>query len=140
MRHPMNTVEESHQMWTYLIGPLLSLLPGRWRTRLPFAESINWRRAAFVSGFFQVWASIYVLVVWYSYSVTHHMRDRVFLALRAHPQVQLGERTGLVALIFVALNPVTWVICGSGVEGGIRVLGATITGEIVGTLPLGCAT
>jgi len=75
-------------------------------------------------------------VVWYSYSVTHWARDQVFQALQIHPGVQMGERIGLVALIIVALNPVTWVIYGWGVEGGIRVLGAAITGEIVGTLPL----
>lgn len=124
-------------MWTYLLGPVLSLLPSRWRTRLPFAESINWQHAAFISGFFQIWFSIYLLVAWYSYSVTHHTRRDVFLVLRElHAHVGDPAKIGLIALIFVALNPVTWVIGAWGIEGGIRVLGAAITGDIIGTYPL----
>jgi hypothetical protein len=124
-------------MWTYLFGPFLSLLPASWRANLSFAESIKWRRAAFVSGALEACASLCALVVWYSYSVTHHTQVQLSLFLRAHPDVHPGpERLGLMGFIFVALNVVTWVICWFWFEGLIRAFGAAFTGEFVGTLPL----
>ena len=122
---------------TYLFGPLLSLLPATWRARLPWAESVRWRRATFVSGALEACASLYALVVWYSYSVTHHTRLQLDALLRAHPNIQLNfPRLGLLGFIFVALSPVTWVIVWFYFEGVVRALGAAFTGEIVGTLPL----
>jgi hypothetical protein len=124
-------------MCTYLLGPFLSLLPASWRANLPFAESIRWRRATFVSGALEVVASLCALVVWYSYSVTHHTRLQLSLALRAHPDIHPGpELLGLMGFIFVALNVVTWVIAWFWFEGVVRAFGAAFTGEIVGTLPL----
>jgi hypothetical protein len=43
---------------------------------------------------------------------------------------------GLLGYVFVALNPVTWIICWFCFEGVVRALGAAFTEEIVGTLPL----
>lgn len=117
-------------MCTYLFGPFLSLLPASWRANLPFAEAIKWRRAAFVSGALEACASRCALVVWYSYSVTHHTRVLLSLALRAHPDVHPGpERLGLMGFISVALNVVTWVICWFWFEGLVRAFGAAFTGE-----------
>ncbi len=124
-------------MWTYLLGPFLSLLPETWRARLPSAESIRWRPATFISGALESLLSLCALVVWYSYSVTHHTRVQLESALRAHPNVHPNEMMmGLLGYVFVALNPVTWIICWFGFEGVIRALGAAFTEEIVGTLPL----
>lgn len=124
-------------MLTYLLGPFLSLLPARWRKELPFAESIKWRRAAFMSGVLQACSSLYALVYWYSYSVTHHTQIEISEALRAHPHVHVTKpEVGLVGLVFVALNVVTWIICWFGLEGIARALGAVFTGETVGTFPL----
>ena len=124
-------------MRTYLLGPLLALLPKGWRASLRGTESIQWRRAAFVSGLLQACLALCGLVYWYSYSVTHWARDEVFLGLRAHPNVHVHEPgiLGLTALVFVGLNPITWFICWIGLEGMVRLLGAAITGEIVGSLP-----
>ncbi len=124
-------------MLTYLFGPFLSLLPERWRARLASAESIRWRPAAFISGALESLLSLCALVVWYSYSVTHHTPVQLDGALRAHPNVHPNEMMmGLLGYVFVALNPVTWVICWFCVEGVIRALGAAFTEEIVGSLPL----
>jgi len=77
------------------------------------------------------------LVVWYSYSVTHHTGVLLSLALRAHPDLSPGpQRLGLIGFISVALNVVTWVTCWFWFEGVVRAFGAAFTGEIVGTLPL----
>ena len=124
-------------MLTYLLGPFLSLLPESWRANLPWAESIRWRRAAFLSGALEACASLCALVVWYSYSVTHHTRVQIALALRAHASIHpRPDLLGLIGFIFVALNPVTWIICWFCFGGVVRALGAAFTGEIVGTLPL----
>jgi hypothetical protein len=124
-------------MWTYLVGPFLSLLPANWRAKLAWAGSIHWRRATFISGALEALASLCALVVWYSYSVTHHTPAQIEQALRAHPHIHPSEMTmGLIGFIFVALNVVTWIICWFWFEGVVRALGAAFTGEIVGTLPL----
>ena len=87
-------------MWIYLLGPFLSLLPESWRANLPYAESIRWRRATFVSGVLEACASLYALVVWYSYSVTHHTQALLLLAARAHPEVYPGpEMLGLMGFL-----------------------------------------
>jgi len=76
-------------------------------------------------------------VVWYSYSVTHHTPVQLESALRAHPNIHPNEMMmGLLGYVFVALNPVTWIICWFCFEGVVRALGAAFTEEIVGTLPL----
>jgi hypothetical protein len=124
-------------MWTYLLGPFLSLLPASWRAQLPWASFIRWRRATFLSGALEVVASLYALVVWYSYSVAHHTRTQIDLALRAHPDIHpVPPLLGLIGFIFVALNVVTWIIVWFWFEGVVRAFGAAFTGEIVGTLPL----
>ena len=124
-------------MWTYLLGPFLSLFPEPWRAKLPWAESIRWRPAAFISGALEAILSLCALVVWYSYSVTHHTQVQLDSALRGHPNIHPNEMMmGLLGYIFVALNAVTWTICWFWFEGVVRALGAAFTEEIVGTLPL----
>jgi hypothetical protein len=125
------------RMWTYFLGPVLSLLPASWRAKLPSAQAINWRRATFLSGVLEVVASLCALVVWYSYSVTHHTQLQLSLALRAHPDIQVvPQLLGLMGFVLVALNVVTWVMAWFGLEGLVRAFGAAFTGEILGTLPL----
>jgi hypothetical protein len=124
-------------MWTYLFGPFLSLLPASWRPNLPWAESIRWRRATFLSGALETVASLFALVYWYSYSVTHHTQLQLSRALQAHPDIVTPPQLiGLMSYVLVALNVVTWVICWFLFEGVIRAFGAAFTGEVVGTLPL----
>jgi len=38
-------------MWTYLIGPILSIFPRPWRALLSSAKNLNWERATAISGF-----------------------------------------------------------------------------------------
>jgi hypothetical protein len=124
-------------MWTYLAGPFLSLLPASWRANLPSAQAINWRRATFLSGVLEIVASLCALVYWYSYSVTHHTQLQLSRALQAHPDIVTPPQLiGLMSYVLVALNVVTWIIAWFWLEGIIRAVGAAVTGEIVGTLPL----
>jgi hypothetical protein len=124
-------------MWTYLFGPFLSLLPASWRANLPSAQAINWRRATFLSGVLETVASLFALVYWYSYSVTHHTQLQLSRALQAHPDIVTPPQLiGLMSYVLVALNVVTWAIAWFWLEGIVRAVGAAVTGETVGTLPL----
>lgn len=40
-------------MWTYLLGPILSLLPNAWRDQYLWKLQIRWSRAALLSGFLE---------------------------------------------------------------------------------------
>ena len=88
-------------MRTYLAGPFLSLLPETWRAKLPWAESIRWRPAAFISGVLEALTSLCALVVWYSYSVTHHTPIQIEQALRAYPNIHPNEMMmGLLGFVY----------------------------------------
>jgi hypothetical protein len=124
-------------MWTWFLGPFLSFLPASWRGNLPSAQAINWRRATFLSGVLEAVASLFALGVWYSYSVTHHTQLQLARALQAHPDIVTPPQLiGLMSYVLVAVNVVTWVIAWFWLEGIIRAVGAAVTGETVGTLPL----
>lgn len=116
-------------MWTYAIGPVLVLLPKRWRTGR-FAElGVDWPRATAISGLIEGFGAIALLVVWYSVFVSR-------LAPLVEPYVRGSLLSGYVGLFSFAAHPLTWVICYFGCEGVVRFLGAVVTGECLGTLPL----
>lgn len=123
---------------TYLLGPFLALLPKRWRERLWFGETVNWRRSAILCGLMQTAISLCALVYWYSYSVSHWAQRALSSALDAHPEVGYLEPSilGLMAYILVILHPITWLIAWWGIEGVVRISAAVLTGEVFGTLPL----
>lgn len=108
-----------------MIGPVLALLPERWRAAR-FAElGVDWPRATTISALVEGFGAAALLVVWYSIFVTKYGD-----AIAAHG----GD--GFVGLFLVALHPLTWVICYFGCEGVVRFLAAVATGESYGTLPL----
>src|ERR1700721_1552351 len=63
-------INTGHDMWIFLLGPFLSLLPERWRKALPFCQSVHWRSAAVLSGLAESVIALGGLMYWYSYSVT----------------------------------------------------------------------
>lgn len=112
-------------MRTYTIGPVLALLPERWR-RAHFGEwGVDWPRATAISALMEGFGATGLLLVWYSVFV---MRYGDAIAARG------GD--GFVGLFLVALHPLTWIICYFGCEGVVRFLAAVATGESYGTLPL----
>lgn len=112
-------------MWTYTIGPLLAVLPERWRPTCFSQLAIDWPRATAISGLIEGFGAITVLVVWYS----------VFVAKYGDAIAARGG-DGFVGLFLVALHPLTWLICYFGCEGVVRFLAAVATGESCGSLPL----
>jgi hypothetical protein len=54
-------------MLTYLLGPILALLPRTWRKLLPFDSGVDWRRATLLSGFGEAVVALVSLMYWYSH-------------------------------------------------------------------------
>jgi len=120
---------------TLLLGPVLSLLPRRWREALPLFSSIHWRVAAALSGLVESFLMLFALVYWYSYSVTHWAADAVGTAASAGADVRPGAE-GVTAYAVMLLHPVTWLIFVCATEGIVRFLGAAFTGDVFGIFPL----
>jgi hypothetical protein len=116
-------------VWTYFAGPILALLPARWRAARLSAFEINWSRATLLSGIFESVLALAALVVWYSIFVTR-------LAPIIDPYVGGNLVEGYVGLFSLLGHPLTWVIIYFGMEGAIRTVAALTTEETLGTLPL----
>lgn len=114
-------------MWTYTIGPVLALLPERWRTASFRELGIDWPKATAISALVEGLGAAALLVVWYSIFVTKYGGVMGKAG---------GDYGGYVGLFSVAAHPLTWVICYFGCEGAVRFLAAVATGESYGTLPL----
>jgi hypothetical protein len=124
-------------MWTWLIAPVLSLLPRHWRGSLPRGTSMLWVPATIISGCVEAVCGLAALVYWYSYSVTGWVQKSMDAQLNAHPGTGIPVGTeGFVGLLLVAAHPLTWVIVAISLEGIARVCAAAFTGEILGTFPL----
>jgi hypothetical protein len=121
----------------YLIAPLLSLLPTRWRDSLLRGSSMPWVSATIISGCVEAACGLAGLVYWYSYSITGWVQKSLDAQINAHPGTAIPVGTeGFVGLLLVAAHPFTWVIVAISLEGIARVCAAASTGEILGTLPL----
>lgn len=126
-------------MWTYILGPFLSILPKRWRGALPFARYVNWARATAISGIAESAAALILLAHWYYYAMNTWVGRGVEMALNGALSGKSGpelrpQDIGGVALIVWASHPLTWLLGYFGLEGALRV-GAALTGSGLGTLP-----
>jgi hypothetical protein len=120
---------------TYLLGPLLALLPRRWRKLLPLGSAVEWRKATVLSGIGESVIALIIIIYWYSYSVTHWAEDAVYAAIRAGARID-PKTVGFAALALWAMHPLTWLIAYCGIEGMIRLVGAAFTENQLGILPL----
>jgi hypothetical protein len=120
---------------TLLLGPILCLLPRRWRESHQLFSSIHWPIAATLSGMVESFLALLAFVSWYSYSVTHWAKDAVYSALNAGARIPQNTQ-GFAALALMFLHPVTWLISVCAFEGTIRFLGAAFTGNVLGIFPL----
>jgi len=122
-------------MWTYVLGPFLSVFPRRWREAFPFSGHVSWPRATAISGITESTAALIGLAHWYYYAMNTWVGRGVDTALsgKSGPGVR-PQDIGGVALIVWASHPLTWLIGYFGLEGALRV-GAALTGTGLGTLP-----
>jgi hypothetical protein len=117
---------------TYILGPLLTLLPRPWREKVFRTTPNRLARAALLSGLIEFVFALVGLVVWYSIFVSL-ARDAI-----SHSSAGVGapERLGLFAYIWFWFNPITWLVAYFILEGIARSTAALSTGESYGTLPL----
>jgi hypothetical protein len=123
--------------WTYVVGPVATLLPERWRKALPDESRMHWERAATLSGFLEMVAAVLGLGYWYAFDMTRRIgqimegteNGRIPVGLTEH-QVQGA------ALTLFYLNPFTWILFYFFFEGAVRLCAAAFTENVAGTLPL----
>jgi hypothetical protein len=124
-------------MWTYFLGPFLSLLPKRWRKWLISTEPLNWERAAFLSGLAEFGAAIYALMNWYSYFMNLWVQRGAEVAINGGAGSDITDHAiGAAALLLWTNHPLTWILGYLCVEGAVRLCGAVFADTVLGTLPL----
>jgi hypothetical protein len=122
---------------TFLLGPILALLPKWWRESLPASWSVEWRIATILSGFLESVVGLIGMMYWYSYSVTTWVSRGLDAALTGKtPQGTTEHEIGFVGLLIFATHPLTWFLAYCGVEGMVRLLGAAISENVLGIVPL----
>jgi hypothetical protein len=120
---------------TYVLGPFYALLPRRWR-RLHGVES-QLSGAAVLSGLAEALVALGVLAFWYMLFLSMVNRTYTHDALDGSTFSSTPpEFIGGAGVIYLAINPVTWLIAYFCLEGALRATAAVTTGEVVGTLPL----
>ena len=90
-------------MWTYSLGPFLSILPTRWRDAHLWPLKIRWSRAALVSGLLE--AVIFVPLAWVSPSRVVTSLAAYFAAegiVRFYAAISTHEALGSFPLIAAA--------------------------------------
>src|SRR5690348_15982027 len=124
-------------MLTYLLGPILALLPRTWRKLLPLGSGVDWRRATLLSGFGEAVVALVSLMRWYSYYMALLVNNGMDSAItgKLGPRVT-DQEISFTALVIWATHPLTWVIAFAGVEGAVRLVSAAFTETSLGTFPL----
>lgn len=132
-------------MWTYLLGPLLALLPERWRKTFFAGAPVNWPRAGLISGLVEGAGCLLGLIGWYLYYIQAAIDQQAALAagaLMMHDTPKgmsgagLSYAMGLSALTAFAMHPLTWALAYFWMEGVLRTFAAYTSDEVAGTLPL----
>ena len=128
-------------MVSLLLGIILSLLPKRYRDRLPASAQADLRLGAVVSGFAASAISTVTFIVRYldffQYRVGdigQRAIDRGAEGILAYPYAQYGM--GAATTAEYLLKPFSVVLIYFGIEGVVRLMAGVTTHEITGTLPL----
>jgi hypothetical protein len=124
-------------MLTYILGPFLALFPKRWRKAFSLGVSVDWRRAAALSGFAESVIALIALMYWYSYSMTTWVDRALDAGLAGKlPTGVTDHDIGFTALVIWTTHPLTWLIAYTGLEGAVRFVGAAFSENNMGILPL----
>jgi hypothetical protein len=122
---------------TFLLGPILALLPRRWRKSAPFGSSIDWKRATAFSGLGESVLALIGLVYWYSYAMNYMVSHGLDAALAGKmTRTVTDQEIGFAALVVWASHPLTLLLAAAGVEGTVRMVAAAITETNLGIFPL----
>ena len=124
-------------VWTFVWGPILALLPERWRRAKIWHERVDWVPAATVSGILEFFAAIAGLGFWYMYEMTRRIAQIMALADKGRLGEGVDEHAVQGAALFLMyMSPVTWVLLYFFLEGAVRMCAAAFTGNSYGSLPL----
>ena len=128
-------------MASLLLGMLLSLLPKRYRDRLPASAQGDLRLGALVSGFATSAACLVAFIVRYLSFFQYRIGDIGQRAIDkgnegilAYPYAQYGM--GAATTVEYLFKPLSIALIYFGIEGAVRLLAAITTQEITGSLPL----
>ena len=126
---------------SFLLSIFLSLLPRRYRLRVPVYAGMDLRGGAFVSGIVEGVVCLMLFIVRYLGFIQANvgaMGKRAIATgnegLLGVPAVQYGM--GYVSMVQYFFQPLTLVLLYFAVEGTVRAIAAATTLETVGTLPL----
>lgn len=133
-------------MWTYILGPVLALLPARWRAMWFGRAPVSWARATMVSGFVEAVGCALALAAWYLTKIQELVNQQTAVAvdalgkakdLQGLTNIELAYSMGLGGLFTFLANPLTWLLVFCTVEGVWRAFAATLNDESPGTGILG---
>lgn len=124
-------------MFTYLVGPFITLLPSRWRDAFGRFKGPQWRMAAVLSGLAESAIALAGLSYWYTHAMEAWTSNAVDSALsgKLGPGVT-PDQIGAVAFSVWITHPLTLLLAYAGLEGAIRLCAAAFSDQILGTLPL----
>jgi hypothetical protein len=124
-------------VWTYSLGPLLALLPERWRQVPLWYGRVRWERAGTISGILEIAAAITASGYWYMFEMSRRMAQIMDLADsgKLGPGVEEHQVTGAALTLFY-MSPVTWSLFYFFMEGAVRFCAAAFTDKGYGSLPL----
>ena len=124
-------------MLTYLLGPVLVLLPESYRRRLGWWLEIDWVRAALLSGAAQSVAGLGLLVDRYLDFVQRDPGKVGTTILEATGErVAASTALGTFTILEFLIQPLTLLLIYVSIEGALRLVAAVATEEAVGSLPL----
>ena len=123
-------------LWDFVLGPVLALLPARWRRGLGVAREVDWTRAGTASGIYEAIAAIVLLGYWYMYEMGRMVGNGVDQAATGKLSGVTDIEIGGAALTVFAMHPVTWFLFYLFLEGAVRLCSAAFTENVVGILPL----
>jgi hypothetical protein len=123
-------------MWTYLLGPLVALLPRPWRDALFFTYRAQANRATILSGFIEALGATIALGYWYMYVMTTWIGRVAENALAGKSGAVSEQAIATAALTVWFTHPLTWLLAYIFLEGAVRMVATVASGETLGTLPL----
>jgi hypothetical protein len=124
--------------FTVVLGPLVALLPQRWRRTFSFFDQVHWQTAGLLSGVLEFAVALIGIGYWYMYEMSR-ISDSVIDSVasgKIHARVTTSQVSGAALMVF-ALHPLTWLLVYALFESAARACAAVFTGNIFGTLPLG---
>ncbi|MFQ5925903.1 MAG: hypothetical protein ACE5MH_00520 [Terriglobia bacterium] len=125
-------------MRTYVLGPVLVLLPESYRRRLGGRLEINWTRAALLSGGAQTAATLLLLAVRYLDFIERVIQRYGGTMVEAIEEGELSRALstlGPASWLEYLFQPLTLLLIYLFVEGAVRLLAAVSSEQAIGSLP-----